>query len=137
MPKETVHYGMPYVEVVVPATKEMGEYRYTLDPDEATKAIAAGTVDESQVLHGYTPAVQVYWSKPSDAVRFDEDPEGFVQLGVEISELEFSHYVQMFLEAPQDAANRTFYTRKMTRIQLNSMIRVLKRARDAAYGSDE
>ena len=85
----------------------------------------------------YDPALHVHWRRP-------EAPDHLAVLG--------SGYrggVQVSLEVPADylrhraarldesVVNTSIFTNDLTRLELNRLIRTLRRARDAAYGADE
>jgi hypothetical protein len=72
-------------------------------------------------------ALHVGWQAGSDAI-------GHVQVALE-SDLS---YLRMALDSPNEADGRTsMYSPVLTRIEINRMIKMLRRARDAAYGKDE
>lgn len=139
MPKETVHWGWAYAKVTVPPTKDQGGYFYPLDRDLAVQAVQRGEIDATNVEHTHSPQLELHWSRAADTppTPLGEDRVGSVQLAIQVSETEFRDYIRMFEEAPKDDPNRLFLTRRMSRSEINHLIRHLKRARDAAYGADE
>lgn len=82
------------------------------------------------------PNVEVVWSRMEEYTetrRREEDPQGWVQIGIDIDQVDLKDRMRY----DDGVTARTFYTDKLTRHQINEMIRTLKRARNAAYGSDE
>jgi hypothetical protein len=75
------------------------------------------------------PALHVSWASG------DLDGEhGHVQVAFEAD----PSYLRMAIDNPNEQADRTsMYTPVLTRSEINRLIRVLKRARDSAYGKDE
>lgn len=139
MPKETVHYGWHYVEYTHPGSSDHGPWREAIDRDQWTELVNSGRLDEKRGEHAHSPMLQVFWSRPAPAevTPFDEDPVGAVQVGLQVSEVEMRRYSEMFAAAPQDEGNRLVLTRGLSRGQVNNLIRVLMRARNAAFGADE
>lgn len=81
------------------------------------------------------PNVEVVWTRQGENPRpAYEDPEGWVQIGLDIDKVDLEDRLRY---DDDSISARTFYTDKLTRHQINEMIRTLKRARNAAYGSDE
>jgi len=74
------------------------------------------------------PEVSIHWS-PGDA--------GYVQVGMEFSVDDMLGYLnQLRKDSPMDH-RATFYTDTLKRPDLQKLIRVARRARDAVYGGDE
>lgn len=64
----------------------------------------------------------------------DRNGVGIVQIAVEAD----PNYLRMAVDSPNELDGRTsVYTPVLERAELNKLIRVLKRARDQAYGRDE
>jgi hypothetical protein len=66
-------------------------------------------------------------------VALGEDPEGHVQIGIDIDIVDLEDRMRY----SDGVTARTFYTDRLTRAQINHLIRTLKRARTAAFGEDE
>jgi peptidoglycan hydrolase-like protein with peptidoglycan-binding domain len=83
------------------------------------------------------PNLEVVWTRKEEynvSVPAGEDPEGWVQIGIDLDKVDLMDYMRY---DDDSVTAKTFYTDKLTRHQINELIRVLKRARNAAYGSDE
>lgn len=83
------------------------------------------------------PNLEVVWTRADEytaATPADEDPEGWVQIGIDMDVVDLRDRMRYDDES---LVAKTFYTEKLTRHQINELIRTLKRARNAAYGSDE
>jgi hypothetical protein len=82
------------------------------------------------------PNVEVVWSRQEEhvAIPREEDPQGWVQIGIDLDKVDLLDRMRY---DDDSVAARTFYTDKLSRHQINELIRTLKRARNAAYGSDE
>lgn len=81
-----------------------------------------------------TPAQGITaWRDP--ALHVSWHPDSHVQIAVEMD----LSYAQMAIESPTNGeAERTeVFVPPLTRNELNKLIRVLRRARDQAYGADE
>lgn len=81
------------------------------------------------------PNVEVVWSRQEEYANRPaaEDPEGWVQIGIDLDAVALKDQMRY----SDDVTAKTFYTDKLSRHQINELIRTLKRARNAAYGSDE
>jgi len=81
------------------------------------------------------PNLEVVWSRPEDhgVVAQGEDPEGHVQIGIDLDRVDLEDRIRY----SDGVLAHTFYTDRLTRGQINELIRVLKRARTAAFGVDE
>ncbi len=81
------------------------------------------------------PNVEVVWSRMEENVTpVNEDPQGWVQIGIDLDKVDLSDRMRY---DDDSVVAKTFYTDKLTRHQINDLIRTLKRARNAAYGIDE
>jgi hypothetical protein len=82
---------------------------------------ASGT--PATVVQPADPALHVNWSTAGHVqVAFEADPS----------------YLKIALDAPNEADGRTsMYSPVLERGEINKLIRVLRRARDQAYGRDE
>lgn len=139
MPKQVVKWGKQYLLVHHPATENTGEWWENGVPFHGI-AYDVQTGDplplpeNSQLTR--EPNVEVVWSRQDDNGPHpaSEDPEGWVQLGLDIDKVDL---IDRMRYDDDSVTARTFYTDKLSRHQINELIRVLKRARNAAYGSDE
>lgn len=133
MPKETVHWGKQYVARQHKETENTGAWV----EDLAYEGHLEGeTWPETDTLVR-SPKVEIFWDRPDkNHLPVDEDDDGFVQIGMVIDEFEFQQRAKE-TNGDDSIRARGFYTKKLTRTQINEMIRVLKRARNAAYGADE
>jgi len=83
------------------------------------------------------PNLEVIWTRPGDnqgPVQVGEDQEGWVQVGLDLDMVDLKDKMRYDDET---VTAKTFYTDKLTRRQINDLIRTLKRARAAAFGEDE
>lgn len=141
MPKETVHWGKRYKLVKHEATETTGEWLEEFPWDGSYQEDGNGNTlplpPDTQAAR--SPSLEVIWTRPDERapVAYDEDPEGFVQVGMMIDMVDMKNYFRHDDLNDPDLVTKTFYTRGLTRTQINQMIRTLKRARDAAFGSDE
>lgn len=134
MPRETIHYGREYARVSVPETDGRGAYEYELEAHEAKAREAEGHVTFSTKPH-----LDLLWQRPSDIGQaLGEEPNGSVQVSISLTPQDMQWRINRLQGHPEDLEDfSTFYTERLTRSQINHFIRTLKRARDAAYGSDE
>jgi len=129
MPNEVVHWGHQYTVKHHPETENVGGW----DEEIPFKGYPEGTVPPT--VHR-TPKLSVHWSRPEDfgAVAYDEDPEGHVQIGMDISARE----IELAAKSVKDGSSfHGFFTDSLSRYQINHLIKILKRARDSAKGADE
>lgn len=112
MPRETIIRGATVLGTEIPGG-------YTFEP------FTGQSVGENQKLFT-DPTVDAAW---------DRDNE-YVQLGFELTADKWIAIADMLREHPE-IAKHAEYTAIVTRKELNATIRILKRARDAAYGADE
>lgn len=81
------------------------------------------------------PNVEIVWTRPEETVQqTGVDPAGWVQIGIDLDGVDLEDRMRY---SGSNTTAKTFYTESLTRHQINELIRVLKRARNAAYGSDE
>lgn len=90
-----------------------------------------GSIDENGVTEqGFElsndPSVHVNWHNVGN------DHDGHVQVSLECDRA----YLASFSDVPDDD-RRSLYSPVLSRSDVNKLIRVLKRARDQAYGRDE
>lgn len=140
MPRETVHYGRDYAIVTVHPTKDQSGFYYETTPEQAKASVATGALKTADVRYDTKPHLDVLWSRPIDlmALPVGEDPRGSVQVQIALSPSEMQSRIDHIAEHPDDLEGFSFiFTESLSRHQINHMIRTLKRARDAAYGSDE
>ena len=141
MPKETVHWGKKYKLVKTEATESTSEWyeKYPWDgsyqQDDQGNTLPLPPNTEAARY----PSLEVVWTRPEERspVAYDEDPEGFVQIGMRLDMVDMRHAMRYDNLDDPDLTAKTFFTGSLTRHQINQMIRVLKRARDAAFGTDE
>ena len=140
MPKETVHWGKQYRLVRHPETELTGEYYSEEDYDPKHGVLSS----DEQI--GTTPKLEVHWSRPGEWAPLDprEDQEGFVQISLSVGRVELEQFIRNWEreknEESDDSYHITshgFFTRGLSRTQINNMIKVLKKARDQAFGADE
>lgn len=116
MPKERINTPDTY-----PWSRDLPVLR---DGDTTVAGVKESTVTELRT----DPALFVGW-QGSDA--------GHVQVAME---MDIAHVAEL-LDAADDGGDKTtrvtMYTGVLDRAALNRLIRVLRRARDAAYGRDE
>jgi hypothetical protein len=126
MPKERVQHGALFVieqEGATEATDVYGEpigiKAHRARPYAPGEILSAGETLEEQ------PSVDVTWRR---------DP-GWVQVSVEAS----ADWWDRFQKSRERVEQSHFgvFSEVMSRQEINHMIRTLRRARDAAYGSDE
>lgn len=73
-------------------------------------------------------------AEPALHVNWHPAPAGHVQVAFEAD----PSYLKIALESPNEENGRTsMYSPVLERAEINKLIRVLRRARDAAYGRDE
>jgi hypothetical protein len=141
MPRETIHHGREFAIVTVPAAKDREEYWYEDDAARARLAIDEGKLDAANVVFDNKPQLDVLWSRPIDllSLPIGEEPRGSVQIQVSLTDAEAQRRLDHVMKHPEDLGEMlaVTFTESLTRYELNQMIKVLKRARDAAYGSDE
>lgn len=140
MPRETVHYGRDYAIITVRPTKDQSGWMYDMSAEEAKKSIATGELDKADVRFSNKPHLDVLWSRPIDQLSLPvgEEPRGAVQVQIGLNPTEMQSRIDHIAEHPEDLeAFSVFFTESLSRHQINHLIRTLKRARDAAYGSDE
>jgi len=83
------------------------------------------------------PNLEVVWVRPEERppVARGEDLEGHVQIGIDLDIVDLED--RMRYDKLDGVTAKTFYTNRLTRAQINELIRTLKRARTAAFGADE
>lgn len=140
MPRETVHWGRDFATVTVPPTKDQGGYTYEMGAEEAQSRIAGDQLDRANVEFSNKPRLDLLWQRPIDrlSLPIGEEPKGSVQVSLVLNQTYMQHVIDHIVAHPEDReAFSIFYTEPLSRHEINNMIRTLKRARDAAYGSDE
>lgn len=146
MPKQVVHWGKHYKLV----KQEPTENSFSKEPwyDEYQWDGSYQTDNEGNILPlppgteaARYPTVEVVWTRPEDGAHraYDEDAEGHVQIGMMIDMVDMRHHFRYDKDGinDPDLKAKTFYTRGLTRTQINEFIKTLKRARDAAFGADQ
>lgn len=143
MPKEVLHKGALYLLKSHPKTETVGAWTEELEYDPPRYAYPGAEKAENRplpddvVVTSY-PSVEIFWSKPEDRapVAAFEDEEGFVQFGMDVSREEILRVAEELKKNPEITAHG-FYTRSLTRFQLNKAVKVVQRARNQAFGADE
>lgn len=140
MPKEVVHWGKRYIQKIVPETEKHQIYYEELpfegrvvDPKTGlTQPLPEGEREAR------SPSLEVYWARPEEfsPAAYDEDPEGHVQIGMSIDRAEIDLFIKEIELHGENLTAHTFFTRAMTRYQINNTIKVLQRARDSALLPD-
>lgn len=137
MPRETVFRGKKSVWVEHPqdgtthAWTEHLEYKYpVLNPGDTD--FKDQNPEGSIIVNG--PELEVSWSKPGEWTPEDED--GFVQVSINVDRNEILRIAKELEENPTITMS-AFYTSGIPRTKLNELVRVVKRARNAAFGTDE
>lgn len=141
MPKETVHWGKRYKLVKHEKTENTSEWYEEYEWDGSYQTDNEGNtlpLPPNTEAARY-PSVEVVWTRPEERapVAYDEDPEGFVQIGMMLDMVDMRNTLRYDDLNDPNLKAKTFYTGSLTRGQINQMIRTLKRARDAAFGTDE
>lgn len=142
MPKEVIHWGKQYLLVHHPKSETVSEYwdqePFTGVPGSPDPNTPSPTLEEflgENRRLTREPNLEVVWVRPEDSapVPRGEDQEGHVQIGINLEVVDMEDR----LRYSDGAVAHTFYTDGLTRGQINNLIRVLKRARNSAFGSDE
>ena len=130
MPSETIHWGKQYTVVTHPETEHTGGW----DEEVDYKGSIEG--EPLPVVHR-TPSIAIHWTRPGDhaPVEYTEDPEGHVQITLDVSAREILLAAESVTK--YGATSHGFFTDSLSRYQINKLIKILKRARDAAKGVDE
>lgn len=71
-------------------------------------------------------AVSLHWSRDAE----------YVQIGIEAPRKFWDSFIQGY-DSSKELHRYELYTESLTRKEINDLIKVLRRARDAAYGTDE
>ena len=142
MPKEVIHWGKQYILQHYPESENTSEF-WSQEPFNGIPQ-ALDSTDPAQTLVEFLgetkrltrePNLEVVWVRPEDRapVARGEDAEGHVQIGIDIDMVDMEDRMRY----SDGVLAHTFYTDRLTRAQINQLIRVLKRARTAAFGADE
>lgn len=140
VPKEIIQHGKPYYLVVHHETEEHG--RFTVDHSFNGLTLDDGTdpnKPEGDEVHlTREPNLEVHWSRPSDLapVAMGEDEEGIVQVMLHLHRDALLEWADRVREDELIHASSAI-SGKLTRHQLNKLIKVLRKARDQAFGTDE
>lgn len=140
MPKETVKWGRDFATVTVRPSDKQSGYTYELGAEEAQKGIQSDELKESDVEFSNKPRLDVLWQRPIDAMSLPvgEEPRGSVQILLGLNPTDMANRIRHIEQHPEDLESFSLiFTEPLTRYEINNLIRTLKRARDAAYGSDE
>lgn len=130
MPKETIKSGPIY------AFREIDEREAELLGVPAGRVGRRfdpinGPTDETLIAE---PNLTVSWQKFETGITPDG---GWVQVGLEIDTTALIERVDEIRKHEDQPVNVSFYPEALSRGELNKMIRILRRARDQAFGSDE
>jgi hypothetical protein len=115
MPRETIHYGNYYIV-------DGPNRTWIAQTDEN-----AANPEYADLPRTLTPVLDVVWQR---------DFDGSVQIGLDLKR-------RYWIDTAKDIENeplvnsRTVYTESLSRAEINHFIKTLRRARDAAFGSDE
>lgn len=127
MPKERVHHGKLYVSI--PMELESDDSSPTPRMTEYTEYRPGEKLPEGATLIE-EPSLEVTWTRSSDMLG------GWVQVSIDMPREKWLENAKTLEEDPNVVA-RAMYTDSLSRQEINNMIKVLRRARDAAYGADE
>lgn len=137
MPRETVFRGKKVVWVEHPETENVGawtehlEYKWpVMNPGDTD--FKDQNPEDGIIIQG--SELEVSWSKPGEWTPEDED--GFVQVAINVDRHEILRISKELEENPTITMS-AFYTPGIPRSKLNELVRVIKRARNAAFGTDE
>ena len=140
MPKETVKWGRDFATVTVRPSDKQSGYTYELSAEEAQSRIAGDELRKADVEFSNKPRLDVLWQRPIDklSLPIGEDPQGSVQILLGLNPTDMKNRIRHLEEHPEDLESFSLiFTEPLTRYEINNLIRTLKRARDAAHGSDE
>lgn len=127
MPRQRIQHGKIYVtEPDIEATDVVDDHGKPtgVKAHAATEYIPGSATPEGATVQEM-PSLDVTW----------RGENGWVQIGIEAP----SDWWDRFEESRKSAEQSHFgvYTEVLTRDEINDMIRTLRRARNAVYGSDE
>ncbi len=140
MPKEVVHHGDRYATITVQGDENHSGWTYEVDVTSAQQKLRADEVKSEDVIFARSPELSVHWSRAGEYgdTEMGQDPAGAVQVMLMVGDFEMKRIVDNFENEAGDRNEETWvFTRKLSRYQINAMIRTLQRARDQAYGRDE
>jgi len=126
VPKERVHHGKLYNEskdVVVEAGQPTSKVRIPFDMDSS--GTPEGYITRTE------PSLDITWNR-----------SGWVQVSIDFERAQWKRIVEeqdrYEAELGENAPmSQAIYTDVLTRAEINNMIKVLRKARDQAYGADE
>lgn len=119
MPKERIKHGRHYANV--PISDGRGYSTVECGPD----GLPYSPVPEG-TEYIEDPSLDVTWSRDN----------GHVQLSIEFTREQWLSNLRT-LQEDEAITRRAIFTDSLARHEINHLIRILRRARDAAYGSDE
>lgn len=126
MPKERVKHGEIRIRQQEPNTGELpGRSDESVWLSTETVWIPGGPIPEGATTVE-APSLDVTWNRDG----------GWVQLGFYAPRLWWSDFLESYEGSPEQHSFSA-WTEVLDRREINHMIRTLRRARDAAYGSDE
>lgn len=124
MPRERIHHGTLYAY-----TKE---YNEGLPPSDVIgRPYRPGDPIPEGATVTEEPSLDVTWQRDSA-----NEGIGWVQVSIDMPRDKWFSNIKE-LEADASIIGRAIYTETLSRDELNKMIRVLRRARDQAFGADE
>lgn len=119
MPRERIHHGTFRIEVEHPGTQEY----------------PGAIVTQEWHPGDPQPPGSVLYEEPSFDVTWNRDG-GWVQLAFDAPRRWWDGFIKSYANSPEQT-HFPAYTEVLSRREINDLIRTLRRARDAAYGSDE
>jgi hypothetical protein len=125
MPKERVKHGQMYVEG--PISEE----------DSSSQEVPTGKWRKPYQLGDIQPEGTALLQDPSLDVTWNR--AGWVQVSIEMDRAKWLQMAQELVDEGEQPYTvfRAMYTDVLTRTEINNMIKVLRKARDQAYGADE
>lgn len=125
MPRERIHHG------------KMCVYLPSDDTDTTGYPLQARVYTEwtPELGKELGPDAEMF-TEPSLDISWTREPAGYVQTSICFSRERWIEIGKM-LEDDHLVSEYSIYTDVLSRDEINNMIRVLKRARDQAYGADE
>ena len=131
VPRERVHHGTLHQHV---PEKMATVDDYPATDGYVTRIYKPGRETESHIPGSYIteePSLDVSWLRDTSG-----ESTGWVQVSIDMPRKVWFERVKE-LESDVNQISQAVYTETLTRDELNKMIRVLRRARDQAFGADE
>lgn len=127
MPRERVHHGKLYVHI--PLEQETDGSDTPPHIEESREFIPGEKLPKGAYVTE-EPSLEVTWTRSGDMLG------GWVQVSIDMPREKWLENMKTLEDDPNVIA-RAMYTDSLSRQEINNMIKVLRRARDAAYGADE